>query len=249
MLKRLILVGIMSAGLSQFTFGKGSCFTFIADSIEGNTGNQIQIRIRAIHFDSIFSFQGTLAFDPTVIRFDSLLSYGIPGLGPSGFNTANTASGWMTFAWYDPDLNGLNLPDTVNLFIFSATVIGTFGSHSTLKIIDNPTAIEVANFTLNVIPYCIDSGIVYVPNLTFTDNRELPKCEKTLEPISLKILIENSEELEIRDLNGKTVFGHLKMDPENSTFGGPSPLLLLPQGLYFVVSRQKNCLFTQKLTR
>ena len=91
------------------------------------TGSFISVPIGVTGFDNIISLQGSILFDPSVLLFDSIGSFNVPGLNISSFGLNQTGFGIITYSWHDASLQGETLLDSTILFNLKFVVFGTAG--------------------------------------------------------------------------------------------------------------------------
>ncbi|MFZ4402126.1 MAG: hypothetical protein ACOYO1_19000, partial [Bacteroidales bacterium] len=128
------------------------------DTVNGVNGGQIILPVRVIDFINILSIQGTIAFDPSVASFVSVQQFGFNGLDVSNFGTLLTASGILTYSWYDANLIAQTLADSTILFTIKFNLIGNPGSQTNVSFTNNPLAIEFINSNYNSIPANLING-------------------------------------------------------------------------------------------
>jgi hypothetical protein len=112
---------------------------FAASQQSAQPGQTVAARVTVGGFSQVSGAQFTLAWDPAVLRYVGTGSYGARGLSGACFGTTLTASGVLTFAWFDPGLVGVTLADGTVLFSVSFEVIGKAGSVSGVALTGSPT--------------------------------------------------------------------------------------------------------------
>lgn len=96
----------------------------------------------------------SISYDPAVVQIIGISSFGLPGMDVSNF--AFPASGVITFAWNDENFTGQSLPD--GAVLFEICFEGLMPGVSPVSITDQPTAIEFADASFNVVPVTINNG-------------------------------------------------------------------------------------------
>ncbi len=140
----------------------GGGFVFVVDSISGDVGTQVSVPVRAMNFDSIISFQGTVGFDTSKLDFVGVGNYSLPSMGPSNFGTTNVQNGQLTFSWNETSLMPITIPDSSILFEVTFLIIGQPGTDAFVKIQNVPTIIEVVNWTFTPIGFSTEAGNVHI---------------------------------------------------------------------------------------
>jgi len=95
-------------------------------------------------FKQILSMQYTLKWDTKLLRFESIQGFGLPNLSEQNFGQKQTDEGLLTFAWFDPQLQGINKSDGTVLYEVCFDVVGKAGQQTFLEFVNEPTLIEVS---------------------------------------------------------------------------------------------------------
>jgi hypothetical protein len=120
-------------------------FTLYLDTIAGTNGQQLLMPLRVKNFKNMLSAQFTLQFNTAVISYAGYQDAGIASITGSAFGT--TQPGRVTFAWSQPDVNPVSLPDDALLFNLKFNVVGSGGSFSALTFTGSPTPVEFVDQT------------------------------------------------------------------------------------------------------
>ena len=159
----LLLLSLVSQGFASVSL--------ILPHRSSAAGTQITVPVKVSDFTDILSAQGTLQFDPAVISFVSVQQYGLPGMNASSFGLTQTATGKLTFSWFDNTLSGVDLADSAVIFSVTFNVTGTAGQMSALSFVNAPTLLEITDInylaqSLNLINGSITiSGSPLTPDL------------------------------------------------------------------------------------
>lgn len=127
---------------------------------------QVTVPVKVKDFINIISVQGTIQFDQTITSFVSVQDFGLTGLNASNFGTSQTASGKLTFSWFDASLSGITLPDTAVIFSVKYNAIGSLGQVSPLLFVNTPTLMEAVNNSFTAETLVLENGAVYIQNTT-----------------------------------------------------------------------------------
>ena len=136
------------------------------DSVNGIQGSQVTVSCSAINFSNINSAQGTILFDNTVVSFDGIGYYGLPGLNAACFGLTQLSQGKITFSWNDPDLVGQDIADGEAVFSLNFVLTGSTGQHSNISLIDTPTPVELSDSSLNLLSVGLVSGNIGITGST-----------------------------------------------------------------------------------
>lgn len=140
----------------------GGNFVFLLDSVAANTQTQVAVPVRAIHFDSIISIQGTIGFDTAELSFAGVQGFGLPSMSNSNFGVSHVSNGWLTFSWNEASLLPISVADSTVLFEVLFQVLGIPGSQTPVSFLNGPTILEVVGVGYNVLPYLFENGMVTV---------------------------------------------------------------------------------------
>ncbi|MEM6699958.1 MAG: cohesin domain-containing protein, partial [Bacteroidota bacterium] len=88
------------------------------------------MQIYGRQFKQILSMQYTLKWDTKLLKFKTVEEFGLPGLSEQNFGTKQTDEGLLTFAWFDPQLAGINKSDGEVLYEVCFEVIGKAGQQT-----------------------------------------------------------------------------------------------------------------------
>lgn len=131
----------------------------IAESASADPNSPVCLDISTANFTDVVSAQFTLRWDTALLKFDSLLLGGLPGLGVAGnFNLNDTGNGILRFGWFNASLEPVTLPDGESLFTLCFTT-SPFPGIGTLSISSVPTLIEVTD-GLDILPVVITNGSI-----------------------------------------------------------------------------------------
>ena len=155
---------IMIAGLMAILFFSAKANAQLAwavDSVADTVGNTVIVPVKVSGFDQVVSMQGTLTFDPGIITYTEVSSFGLSGLGTADFG-GNTANGKLTFSWFDGGLGGQSLPDSTTVFAMSFDLIGSMGTSSSITFGNDPVSLEFVDTGFANITATYTSGAVSI---------------------------------------------------------------------------------------
>jgi len=139
----------------------GPAVTFRAGSATNTTGTSVVVGVTVNAFDQIGTAQGTVTWDPAVVRFTRVEGFGLAGLGAGNFGTNHIATGQLSFSWDDPQAVGVTAPDGTVMFAVRFDVVGEAGSVSPVAFSDAIAACE-ASVNLQPITFQKVAGVVKV---------------------------------------------------------------------------------------
>lgn len=83
----------------------------------------VNVNVRVNGAKGLTSLQFTLKWDPEILRFNNVGSYGLEGMGEEHISFAHTEAGFLTVAWEDESLEGVNLQSGTILLELSFEII------------------------------------------------------------------------------------------------------------------------------
>jgi gliding motility-associated-like protein len=158
-------------GTVSFTGGGGgggnpTGFTLtVASATNVSMGDQVCLNVTAANFTSIVGMQFSINYNPAMLQFVSVGSFGLPGLAISSFGmpiaggAGLTSPGSITLSWTDPDLGGETLANGATVFQLCFTALAGSGS-TNVSFSGMPTAIEVINASDQTVPFNSVPGTV-----------------------------------------------------------------------------------------
>ena len=124
-------------------------------------GSTVWVPVAVAGFTNVTSLQGTLRWDPNVLKYSSIGSFGLSGLDLANCNTLLTNNGQLSFGWDDPAGGKVTKPDGTVLFMLRFTVVGGSGTVSPIEFVDTITPKEVA-MSWQPVTFGAQSGTVAV---------------------------------------------------------------------------------------
>ncbi|NNE28558.1 MAG: T9SS type A sorting domain-containing protein [Saprospiraceae bacterium] len=101
--------------------------TFFVEDYSAKNGDFVDVPIVIENFDSIFTFQFTFSWDPTVVKYLGAVEPDITNWNIATYNDNTSPEGFVRAAWFDDTLVGVNLPDGDSLITMTFEVIGEPG--------------------------------------------------------------------------------------------------------------------------
>lgn len=106
--------------------------------------------MKARSFDNIMSAQYTHLWDTGLLEWASIEPGDLPGVSTANFGLVDDQldAGQLTFAWFDPQVQGVSLPEDVTLYQICFNVIGSAGQYAGLHFGGAPVPVELINGNL-----------------------------------------------------------------------------------------------------
>ncbi len=136
---------------------------FRAGSATGATSTQVIVPVRVFDFDSLLSCQGSLQFDVTVVNYNTIQQFGLPGMTLASFGLTQVGVGNLSYLWDDGTLTGVSVADSTIIFEIVFDVVGAAGQQSAICFGDVPTGREVIDIGFNEVTPTYTCGSVQIP--------------------------------------------------------------------------------------
>jgi hypothetical protein len=199
-------------------------FELIAPTIHVNCNAVIELPITVRNYNKIFSFQGSIIWDTSLLKFKSVLTQSSNqlGLSESNFGLNNASNGKLTFSWNDNNLSGKSLGDSSTLFIIRFSTLGSNGKIATLNFNDIPTKIEIINTSLQSIDYNLISGSCIFDCIgkvyTFIGNGNWDIISNWLDNLIPPSVLQSGDQIIINPIqNGECILNIKQTIPAGST--------------------------------
>lgn len=145
------------------------------------------IDISVNDFEEMLVLQFSMNWDSTRFIFDHLEGFNLSGLDTNSFGQPpqpQVRQGQLTVSWFDPNLQGITLPDMTSIFTVCLRAIGPVGSSSAFTFSGIPLDIEFANVDSTLTTYGLLPGIAVIQqncdsvpcNISYTLNVTHPGC-------------------------------------------------------------------------
>ena len=133
-----------------------------------NIGNQVItageafcVPVVVADFDDIAALQFSMGWNPAVLEFTGVQSFGLPDLTAATFNTDGAPNGAIAMAWFDNSAQGVTLMDGDILFEVCFNAVGTDGMSTVIAFTDTPTQREAATANVTV-PFTQTDGTISI---------------------------------------------------------------------------------------
>jgi len=180
---------------SSFSQKKKTMFLDNIDTICNNTKVIYSVKVK--NFTNIAGFQGTIKWDSTLLRIDSVFFN--PNGGPIQLADTNVnlkiKNSTLSYLWYDTTFLGVTVPDSTTIISFRFNVISARGSTTPIYFINKPTKLEIDTVDINGIPSISDDTLYINGKIQFVDtpiivqNGNTLTCEASCSPTSYQWFI------------------------------------------------------------
>ena len=156
----LILIQICNAQAQQ-----GPVVLYSSNGF-GTPGNIVSLEIKVNDFTDVISFQASLNWDPTSLKYIGISDFGIKDFGENDFGTVNADLGHIRFLWDPNDAMALTAEDSTILFTVEFEIIANSPQEVVIGFedkISNPAyPVEFANSNYEVLNVVTHDGIIRV---------------------------------------------------------------------------------------
>ncbi len=121
----------------------------------GDVGDIVCVPIRIFDFIDMVAFQYTIAYDPTLLRFDRAQNFNLNGFGPGNTNS-NSNPGFLRTIWDAPQAMEQSRPDGTVLYELCFEVL--IEQLATVSFVDTLTFIDFSNTEAESIPNTLFNG-------------------------------------------------------------------------------------------
>ena len=189
-------------------------FSFTTHTVE--PAETVEVEVSVTGFTDIISVQFTMEYDPTVLDFVNVDNFGLEYMANSNFGTPpDIDDGFVTFAWLDESLQGLDADDETVIFSIIFQTVGMAGDSSALTFGNSPTMIEVGATGGQVMEPTFNAGYVKIAGNTsvrrietdaFVFHPVAPNPVNELAMIRFELFEGTETYFSIYDLTGKVIY-------------------------------------------
>lgn len=156
---------LMLGGSSLIAQSNGN-FILKATSATATPQSNVCVDIKVHGGNSVLSMQYSMTYDPSVLAFESVKDFYLPGMTSASFgvpgNGSPVSDGTVNFSWLDHNNELQQLEDGQSLYKVCFDVIGAVGTYSEINFHDQPTPFEVIGINDASLAVSHVGGQVYV---------------------------------------------------------------------------------------
>jgi gliding motility-associated-like protein len=143
----------------QQLYEAGDIRLFVSDQTV-SCGTYVDVPVNLSSFKNLMSMQGTIGWDPSVIRFDSISGFGPSALSmqASNFGLTQVSGGKLFFSWNDPSLKGVSLPDSSAIFRLRFTPLTNAPGSTNITVSNSPVTVELVDTGYKKLPVTLVNG-------------------------------------------------------------------------------------------
>lgn len=159
-MKRFLFIAIVASAFLAFQNFYGVTVAVSSKTVQ--PGANVCLDVTARDFNDIIAAQYSMKWDPAVLAFQKVTGFGMPSMSDQNFGTQQTGNGILTFLWYDPQVQGVRVPNNAVIYQVCFKVTGESGDKTYFRFVNKPTQIEVGDASGTVIPLNALDGTVRV---------------------------------------------------------------------------------------
>jgi gliding motility-associated-like protein len=140
------------AGLVSIVSPPGACgsldtLSFYLGNETVLPGEQICVPVTVSQFNEVVSFQFSINYDETLLRYDTAYGGSLPGFSFDNVFIPQSPPGALTINWLQPGsaFDGVTLPECDVIFYLCFTALGPDGTTVPVEFSANPTPIEISD--------------------------------------------------------------------------------------------------------
>jgi hypothetical protein len=128
----------------------------------------VSVQIKVNGFSDVISFQSSINWDPTVLKYVGVSAFGIKDLKESNFGITQASQGHARFLWTPGDATALSVEDGTTLFSAQFKAIAQIPQETTIGFVDvtsnSPYPTEFANSNYEILNVTTVNGNILVIN-------------------------------------------------------------------------------------
>jgi hypothetical protein len=172
----------------------------------------VEIPLLAYNFKGVLGAQGSLGWDASKLKFESIASFGPTSLGltTNDFGLTDSQKGKISFLWNSLNATTVTLPDSTALFVLKFKVTDTKLTTAVVKMNNDPIDIEVINSNFDKMKFELGT---YVINQVCAKVSGNVQTSKSLNVPGVTLTLSNSSgsKSAITDANGNYSFTNISL--------------------------------------
>ncbi len=164
----------------------------------------VDIPIKAYRFRNLLSMQGSISWDTSGLKYESVSNFGPGAMSMSAvnFGTTQTISGSLAFSWNDVTDNGVTLSDSTTLFVLRFMPVGGSSKSIAINLSNSPTPFEFIDINYNKQEAILRNGEVNLTCAGIVTGRVLTPLDQGVPNVVLTLTGTDSTKVTMTDRNG-----------------------------------------------
>ena len=185
---------------------------FFTPNVNISCDSIVEIPLLAYNFKGVLGAQGSLGWDASKLKFESIASFGPTSLGltTNDFGLTDSQKGKISFIWNSINATTVTLPDSTALFVLKFKVIDTKLTTAVVKMNNDPIEIEVVDSNFDKMKFELGT---YVINQICAKVSGNVQTSKSLNVPGVILTLSNSlgSKSAITDVNGNYSFSNISL--------------------------------------
>ena len=182
---------------------------FFTPNVNISCDSIVEIPLLAYNFKSVLGAQGSLGWDASKLKFESIASFGPTSLGltTNDFGLTDSQKGKISFIWNSINATTVTLPDSTALFVLKFKVIDTKLTTAVVKMNNDPIEIEVVDSNFDKMKFELGTFVINQTCVKVSGNVQ---TSKSLNVPGVILTLSNSlgSKSAITDVNGNYSFSN-----------------------------------------
>jgi hypothetical protein len=189
-----------------------NAIVFFTPNVNISCDSIVEIPLLAYNFKGVLGAQGSLGWDASKLKFESIASFGPTSLGltTNDFGLTDSQKGKISFIWNSINATTVTLPDSTALFVLKFKVTDPKLTTAVVKMNNDPIDIEVINSNFDKMKFELGT---YVINQVCAKVSGNVQTSKSLNVPGVTLTLSNSSgsKSAITDANGNYSFTNISL--------------------------------------
>ncbi|MEY4259413.1 MAG: hypothetical protein RL656_386, partial [Bacteroidota bacterium] len=185
---------------------------FFTPNVNISCDSIVEIPLLAYNFKGVLGAQGSLGWDASKLKFESIASFGPTSLGltTNDFGLTDSQKGKISFIWNSINATTVTLPDSTALFVLKFKVIDTKLTTAVVKMNNDPIEIEVVDSNFDKMKFELGTFVINQTCVKVSGNVQ---TSKSLNVPGVILTLSNSlgSKSAITDVNGNYSFSNISL--------------------------------------
>ena len=185
---------------------------FFTPNVNISCDSIVEIPLLAYNFKGVLGAQGSLGWDASKLKFESIASFGPTSLGltTNDFGLTDSQKGKISFIWNSINATTVTLPDSTALFVLKFKVIDTKLTTGVVKMNNDPIDIEVVDSNFDKMKFELGTFVINQTCVKVSGNVQ---TSKSLNVPGVILTLSNSlgSKSAITDVNGNYSFSNISL--------------------------------------
>lgn len=120
------------------------------------------VDVKAAQVTGLLSMQYSIQWEPSELEFLTVRGFNLPFMTLQNFGINSTKQGVLTSAWFDNNLQGINIEDDRKFYEICFKAQAKSGTKATIRFWDQPTPYEFSVAPENIVNFTPNKGEVTI---------------------------------------------------------------------------------------